>query len=79
MGAVAVLAEVPETPWVKPEQHWLTIAKYIGFGISIALLSGYTVSLLCFESNHVQSTTRTTEIFVVGKSPVILLKRPKLR
>ena len=53
MGAVAVLAEVPETPWVKPEEHWLTIAKYIGFGISITLLSGYTVSPLYFESNHI--------------------------
>ena len=41
--AAAVLTEVPDEPWVRPERQWLTVAKYIGYGLSVTLLSGYSV------------------------------------
>ena len=37
-GTYSVVAELVEEPWLPPEHTWLTVAKYLGFALSLLLL-----------------------------------------
>ena len=48
-GTYAIIAELKEQPFVQDDLTWLLITKYVGYGVSVLLLT-VLMSIILFSS-----------------------------